>query len=153
MKIELKRVTYNSRLSEETAAFAADLWINGKKRGDVLNDGHGGPDRIHPYTLAQEIEAYAATLPKWKSPWGGPDLPHSADTVIGGILSAFIYERDLKRAMKTKTLFVRDGVLYEVKKPGVPKGDVVVLNALPFDEALKAYRKAIGDEPVLEVAS
>jgi len=70
MKIELKRVTYNSRLSEETAAFAADLWINGKKRGDVLNDGHGGPDRIHPYTLAQEIEAYAATLPKWKSPWG-----------------------------------------------------------------------------------
>ena len=41
MKIELRRFTTNARLSQETTAFAADVWVDGKKVGYAENDGHG----------------------------------------------------------------------------------------------------------------
>ena len=47
MKIELKRFSYNARLSEETNAFAADIWVDGKNVGFAKNDGHGGNTMVH----------------------------------------------------------------------------------------------------------
>ena len=42
MKVELKKLAIYPRLSEETTAFNADLWIDGVKVGSAKNDGHGG---------------------------------------------------------------------------------------------------------------
>lgn len=42
MKIELRKVSVNHRLSEETLCFAADIWIDGKMMGAAKNHGHGG---------------------------------------------------------------------------------------------------------------
>jgi hypothetical protein len=42
MKIELKNVKFYERLSEETTAFTADVFANGKKIGYAKNDGCGG---------------------------------------------------------------------------------------------------------------
>lgn len=47
MNIELKRFTTNARLSQETTAFAADVWVDGKKAGHAQNDGHGGCTMVH----------------------------------------------------------------------------------------------------------
>lgn len=47
MKIELKRFTTNVRLSQETPAFAADVWVDGKKAGTAENAGHGGATIVH----------------------------------------------------------------------------------------------------------
>lgn len=47
MKIELKCFTSNARLSQETTAFAADVWVDGKKAGHADNDGHGGMTMVH----------------------------------------------------------------------------------------------------------
>jgi hypothetical protein len=142
MKIELRRITYNARLSEETAAYAADIWIDGKKRGDVKNDGHGGMDMIHPYGLHQEIDAYAKTLPPVTSPYG--EFPQSAETIFGDILADHLTRKDLKRQLARKTLFVRGGKLFSMKVKGAkPNGDAVVLNDLPFDEAVTLFVKVI----------
>jgi hypothetical protein len=45
MKIELRKISFNERMSEETNCYAADLYVDGKKVGEVGNDGHGGCDR------------------------------------------------------------------------------------------------------------
>jgi hypothetical protein len=42
MEIKLKNIHVDFRLSEETNAFTADLFINGKNAGTAINDGHGG---------------------------------------------------------------------------------------------------------------
>ena len=66
MNIELKRFTTNARLSQETTAFAADVWVDGKKAGFAENDGHGGNTTVHLVHLDQptraKVEAYGKTL-------------------------------------------------------------------------------------------
>lgn len=138
MKIELKRITYNKRLSQETSAYAADIWVDGIKRGTVQNDGHGGPDMIHPWELTQEINAYAKTLPQTE--FCGTMLDMSVEMIFSNLLNLHLVEADLKRNMKTKTFFVGgDGKLYTVKGSVAPKDAVKVLNTLPLPEAVKLY--------------
>lgn len=43
-RIELKRFKHYPRLSQETTAYSADLYVDGFKVGIVDNDGHGGMD-------------------------------------------------------------------------------------------------------------
>lgn len=63
MKIELRRFTTNARLSQETTAFAADVWVDDKKVGTAENDGRGGATlvRLDPAVRAT-VEAHGKTL-------------------------------------------------------------------------------------------
>jgi hypothetical protein len=67
MKIELKKIAFYERMSEETNAFTADVYVNGVKTGYAKNDGQGGCTWYHPYEgkqdLLKQAEAYAKTLP------------------------------------------------------------------------------------------
>jgi hypothetical protein len=62
----LKRFTTNARLSQETTAFAADVWIDGKKAGTAENDGHGGATMVHLHLLDRavrdQVDAHGKTL-------------------------------------------------------------------------------------------
>lgn len=63
MKIELKRFTTNARLSQETTAFAADVWVDGKKVGYAENAGHGGNTNVHlDRAVRDAVEAHGKTL-------------------------------------------------------------------------------------------
>jgi len=63
MKIELKRFTSNARLSQETTAFAADVWVDGQKVGHATNDGHGGSTLVHlDREVRDAVEAHGKTL-------------------------------------------------------------------------------------------
>lgn len=44
--IEVKSVKIAQHMSEETLAFTASLWVNGKRAGSIKNAGHGGPTDI-----------------------------------------------------------------------------------------------------------
>lgn len=139
MKIELKNVTYNKRLSQETSAYAADIWVDGVKRGSVQNSGTGGPDMIYPHTLASELETYAKTLPHTEC--YGTMLEQNVDMVLGELLNTHLATKDLQRIMKTKTLFTTaDGKMYTVKGSTAPADAIQVLNKMPFNEALKLYQ-------------
>lgn len=144
MKIVLKNVAYSARLSQETTAYAADVWVDGKKAGTVRNEGMGGPDVVWPHTLHQQIAAYAATLPRRESKYG--DYQPDVESVLGDAFDTWLASRDLKRALAKRYLVVKqDGKIYETcTKAARPflDGVVHVLNDLPFDEALALYRKA-----------
>lgn len=63
MKIELKRFTTNARLSQETTAFTADVWVDGKKAGHAENDGHGGATMVDlDRSIRDAVEAHGKTL-------------------------------------------------------------------------------------------
>ncbi|HSX22438.1 MAG TPA: hypothetical protein VLE97_06635 [Gaiellaceae bacterium] len=63
MHIELKRFTTNGRLSQETTAFAADVWVDGKKVGSAENDGHGGATMVHlDKSVRDKVEAHGKAL-------------------------------------------------------------------------------------------
>ena len=69
MKIELKNIKFSEALSEETNAFTANLYINGKKVGYCKNQGHGGCTDYHAdepehREIIKEAEEYFKSLPK-----------------------------------------------------------------------------------------
>lgn len=133
MKIELKKITYNARLSDETACFSADVWIDGVKRGTVSNHGTGGPDEVHPRALADEIDAYAKTLPMREA--YGHTFAQTHETIFGQLLDRYLMAKQLKRWMARSTVFVQDQKLWKGSpKPGT---EARVLNVMPFEEAVE----------------
>jgi hypothetical protein len=68
MQIELKRISVSMRLSEETVAFVADLYINRYKAGYASNHGRGDSTDYISYdakgrTLIKAAEEYCQSLP------------------------------------------------------------------------------------------
>lgn len=68
MEIKLKNVKFYERMSEETNAFTADIFINGKNVGYAKNDGHGGCTDYHANSVEDravinEAEKYCLGLP------------------------------------------------------------------------------------------
>ena len=91
MKIELKKISFNERMSEETNCFVADLYINGKNVGECRNDGHGGCTDYRGNTreddkIIAQAEAYCKTLPKIKSDFFKTEFEQSLERVIDQLL-------------------------------------------------------------------
>lgn len=68
MKIELKSLRIYDKMSQETIAFTADVYVNGKKVAYAKNDGCGGSTYYHPYpnadrALLAAAEGYCKGLP------------------------------------------------------------------------------------------
>ena len=67
MKIEIKNIKVAEHLSEETTAFTADIFVNGKKAGYARNDGRGGDTDCNAYPeqreLLRQAADYCLTLP------------------------------------------------------------------------------------------
>lgn len=166
MKLELKSVTYSERQSEETACFAADLWVDGVKVAYVQNAGHGGCDDVRAYPNMDEklkaVEAWAKSLP----PIVCDDLKDPQDAtkpftyeqdlegLVGNLLTDWLIAKDLKKLLKEAAFLFDNGSVKTLKckgdDPRLPpyvakiKADGgTFLNALPFDEALALYRKHV----------
>lgn len=166
-KFELRKISHNSRLSEETPAYAADLWVDGRLFAHVSNHGHGGCDMQHPAKGVTHDELRAldaeikATYPKTVSDdlviEGKPfEMEQNLESICGDLLSEHLIAKDLQRLLKRTVAFVdpADGRVKNYKKAeGAQRAQLVtytlrtkpgaiILNNLPFDEALALYRKA-----------
>lgn len=163
MNIELRNIKHAAFASQETDCFEATIWIDGKKSGTVSNDGHGGAHMFHPYALAESLNAYGKTLPMRSSKTlqiegDSFEYAQDAESLINDLLTAWLIERDFKRAVKSKLLFTKaDGKVYQTKKcspellnrltadAAMRKvqldklGAVVCLNFMPLPEALAIY--------------
>lgn len=68
MKLQLKNVHFSERLSQETNAFAADVYFEGKKFATAENDGHGGQTLVRPLSnkldVFKEANEYVKELPE-----------------------------------------------------------------------------------------
>jgi hypothetical protein len=105
MKIELKKISFSERMSDETNCFIADLYINGKKVGECNNDGRGGCTNYGGNTkednvLIAEAEKYCKTLPKVKSEKLKFEYAQSLESVIDDILTEFLVAKELKKKQK-----------------------------------------------------
>lgn len=100
MKIELKKFTANERLSEETLAYAADVYVDGKKVGTAGNHGTGGPDEVRiPGDMGLKVQQYILGLPPVPSGHGGEPLKMTEDLFFGLLAEA---EQKKRREARTK---------------------------------------------------
>lgn len=167
MKFELRNVSHNERLSEETHAYAADLYVSGSLMAFVSNQGHGGCDMVRPapgYSHAdiEKLEAYAKTLPVIVANFIDPatgkpfEMPQTLETICGDLLENHLAARDMRRTLKRTIAFIdpaKKGVqIYKGKHVGVERAHLcthttrkipgaIILNNLPEPEALKLWRQ------------
>jgi hypothetical protein len=133
MKIELKKIEFSERMSEETNCFVADLYINGSKAGYVKNDGHGGQtdyraDSPELRPVIAEAEEYCKTLPDID--YGTFTLPSSLEHVIDQLFEDWIVAKERRkkeRKMQTCILVGKPDAMmysyYNFKRPlsSIPK--------------------------------
>lgn len=112
MKIELRKLSTNQKLSEETNCFSADVYVDGVKAAEHSNYGHGGPDMVRVIDKEKyaEFEAWCKAQPP--IPIGlGTDrtIEMNAELYVGELVEKMIQSKRLKRTCKGKTLFRVEG--------------------------------------------
>lgn len=108
MEVTLKKLRVDKRLSEETHCFSADLYLDGKRRGDVTNRGCGGPDDFSDRAVERELNEWGKTQPPIEA--FGMELPVTAESIVGELVSQALLERD-RKAMVRK-------LVRKLKRPG-----------------------------------
>jgi hypothetical protein len=103
MKIEVKKISFSERNSDETNCFAGDLYINGKKVGTCRNSGQGGPtdyrgDTNSDCELIAKAEKYCKTLPKVK--FKDMEWEQTLEGVIDDIVTEFLVAKEAKKKLK-----------------------------------------------------
>jgi len=102
MKLELKNVKFFESMSEETNAFTADLFINGKKNAFVKNDGRGGCTDYNVYDfkeqkILREAEAYCLSLPKEKIEGLTHEFQPTLESKIDELFEAWLDVKENKK--------------------------------------------------------
>ena len=130
MHIDLKSFKHYSRLSQETVAFDAVLYVDGKKMGTVQNEGRGGAHRYgFNFVILDGLEARALQLPPHDGMRMNMDLLVSlkVEALLQAKEEAKRRKRYSKLALEAKA---KGGVFYTVRYPdfiieGTCKLDVV----------------------------
>lgn len=167
MKIELRKVTYNARLSEETSAYAAQVWADDVHVCDVSNHGTGGADEQHPVKgkTSADVEAlndyckknFPVMVCNFNDETGKPaTIEHDLEMHCGDLLNEWLVAKDLKKQLSKRVLWSEGGKIWNCKIPTGPADQVerwkglvrqkhgvtIFLNEMPFEEALQIFRKA-----------
>lgn len=153
MELQLKKLKVSASLSEETLAFTADVYLDGRLVGRAKNDGGGGMVLFHATestaaAACQAFHAHLESLPPRID--DGLDLqPRCIEDAIEASAEsthqAQSVRAQIKRLMKNYTVFLtRDGELMSATSKGPAiEANVMrrhpgarLLNAIPIDEAV-----------------
>ncbi len=122
MKIELKNVKFSEAMSEETNAFTADIYADGKKIGYAKNQGHGGStDYHHEYDenieknkanrkALEKAEDYCAKLPQID--YGTFKIDSNLENQIDLLFEAWLSNKDKKKTEKKLAADCEKGLCY-----------------------------------------
>jgi len=120
MKIELRRVSYSAALSQETAAFSADIWIDGELAFHACNQGTGGADFYHRVGRWTEAEVDAWLKANRPPHLLGGDLAcdHDLEIEVSDLLARNVEGARLKRLLRTNLVTIeKDRILqYPLRK-------------------------------------
>lgn len=110
MQIELRRISYSAALSQETAAFSAEIWIDGELAFRARNEGAGGADFYHQMgrrTVA-EVDAWLADnrLPRYLDENLACD--HDLEIEVSDLLIRAVESRRLKRLLRTNLVTIEN---------------------------------------------
>lgn len=110
MKIELRNIKTNERLSDETNCYSATLYIDGKLAGEVCNRGCGGPDEQHlkaGYDIKTINEWLAANeAPMSMAKYNMEDVPCDLEMHCGRIVAVQQELRRFRRLCKSNVVVV-----------------------------------------------
>lgn len=130
MNVELRNVSFNERMSEETNAFVADVYVDGKKVGYAKNDGRGGDTWVQPYpetrTKFGECERWLETQSKINI--GSETDPYmikcNMESMVDSLFEQWLKDKEVKKfekKMETRLMWgVPNGMSYKevnFKKP------------------------------------
>lgn len=116
MKIELKNVKFYAGMSEETNAFTADVYADGKKIGYAKNDGCGGDTWINAYPncfdLLRSAENYCKSLPDITWKYGDEDfsMKSNLENVVDNLFEKWLHEKEQKKLEKKMETSIMWGV-------------------------------------------
>lgn len=161
MLIMLKGVRVFEGMSEETTAFLATVYVDGKKLTTVKNDGRGGSHCYGDYRAIKVVDDYAKSLPPKSYSFGAAavvHMPQCADSLIDDALNDYLLCRDIRKAIKTRLIVLMpDGTLVQGRKlPPVEIdyvladkqqlaaivsrwGGVACFNTMPIQDQVKAW--------------
>lgn len=115
MKIELRNIHLNQRMSEETYCYDAKLYVDDKHIADIMNRGHGGPDEINARpgceALLKAAEDHCRAQPPIKA--YGHELPFDLEMLCGDLISDFELRKVFDRRIKAKVLIHEEGKVFE----------------------------------------
>lgn len=110
-KLELKKIHVDTRMSEETNCFSAELHVNGRKIGEVSNHGTGGPNNVYltdkSFTEQQLNELCKVHYADYGFDSEYGDKGHvdaDLELVCGGMIDRHLTLKSHRRMMKTKVL-------------------------------------------------
>ncbi len=119
-QVELKNIRFYERLSQETNAFTADLYINKKKVGEVRNEGCGGPTDYYANPnaeskqLVSEAENYFKGLPEREYELGSKTikLPQTLESTIDHIFEEWLKVKGDAKFKKKLEKDMLKGIIY-----------------------------------------
>lgn len=140
MKIELKNIHFSERLSQESNAFDANLYIDDIKAGTASNQGHGGPTIYRAFdekgkTLISDAEKYCKALPAEKFSSDGKDysIEMNLEAYIDKLFDNYLLEKDQKKFQKKIDNSMEKGIVvgipndsFEVWGFKTPMANIVV---------------------------
>lgn len=144
-KITLKSLQVANHLSEETVAFSADLYVDGKKAFHVSNRGNGGPNSYTPYVNVPTL----FQLETWAQRKTGETF-EALDLIVAQIADKMEQEKMLKRSFKTQVLMIDGGKMFGWK---LQKNNPNSLAAIK-NQIAKQYPSAtvLNDMPIEQAA-
>ena len=119
MQIELRRISYSAALSQETAAFTAEVWIDGELAFHARNQGSGGADFYHQVGRWTETDVDAwLTANRPPRCLGDIACDHDLEIEVSDLLLRAVEGRRLKRLLRTNLVTIeRDQILqYPLRK-------------------------------------
>lgn len=144
MKIELKSIIFSEALSEETNAFTANLYINGKKVGYCKNQGHGGctyynSDSSNDRKTIAYAEDYCKALPKTK--WKDKEFNQSLEGVIDDLLEDWLKAKETKKFERKMLKAILVGSPDENRGSYSVYGFKVALSTIPVQPLQEAVNR------------
>lgn len=149
MLIQLKNIKLAGFVSDESEAYSATLYVDGKKLGTVENSGNGGPDHFRPENGQADYDRFNAAE-KWSKANNGDSM----EMVCAKLLDDHETAKELKRHLRSKILHVTNGIIGTMSWKGCRKlepkhfaafakkyPDATTLNSMPFDAALAAFKE------------
>lgn len=165
-RITLRNLKIAKFASKETTCFAANVYFDGTFLGSAENDGNGGCTFFHygndEAERANLAEAYAESI---RNPGDG----RSFDGPLVDLIDELVFREQankeitahLKRAFKTKVLFIKNGKVWSMAHKGRKVDPLMiaeckkrnpacpVLNDMPFDRAIDMWKTAQQEEALV----
>jgi len=155
MKIVLKNIQVNERLSEETTCFAATIYIDDVRAGEASNRGHGGNTSYNALDergaeLIRKAEKYCKGLPpRTYEGMGveGKDLVVKMDLegFIDGLITDHLTKKDLTQYNRKLEKAMQEGIVVGIPDESFRawKLKVPVARYMESDRTKEILRKII----------